>query len=179
MNFEKRQYQEDQINETVRLLGKYKNVCVQLPTGGGKTVEFAKLAHRYYHKTGKRVLILVHREELMYQTKKTMESMFGEKMSVIKAGTRWLDFSPTFIGMVESVNKRFEGVLQEATNIGLVIIDEAHNAAFNKIHRQLTKEFIIGFTATPLSSSKKEPMNKYYSALSVGPSIVSKYYTCA
>jgi len=171
MRYENRQYQTDQIDEIVRLLGKYKNVCAQLPTGGGKTVEFAQLAHRYYHKTGKRVLILVHREELMQQTKKTMEAMFGETMSLIKAGTRRVDFTPAFIGMVESVYKRLDDVLAEDMNIGLVIIDEAHNAAFNKIHRQLTKEFIIGFTATPLSSSKKEPMNKYYSAISTGPSI--------
>jgi len=169
--FQERQYQEDQIDEIVRYLGKYKNVLCQLPTGGGKTVMFSKLAHRYYHKTGKKTLILVHREELMYQTKATMESIFGESMSLIKAGTKWVEFAPAYIGMVESVSKRFEAIVAEDMNIGLVIIDEAHNASFNKLHRQFTKEMIIGFTATPLSSSKKEPMNKYYSVLSCGPSI--------
>jgi len=171
MQIKERQYQEDQIDEIVRYLGKYKNVLCQLPTGGGKTVMFSKLAHRYYHKTGKKTLILVHREELMYQTKATMENIFGETMSLIKAGTKWVEFAPAYIGMVESVSKRFEAIVAEDMNIGLVIIDEAHNASFNKLHRQFTKEMIIGFTATPLSSSKKEPMNKYYSVLSTGPSI--------
>jgi len=166
-----RQYQEDQIEDIIRSLGKYKNVLAQLPTGGGKTVMFSKLAHRYYHKTGKKTLILVHREELMYQTKATMENIFGETMSLIKAGTKWVDFAPAYIGMVESVSKRFDQVVAEDMNIGLVIIDEAHNASFNKLHRQFTKEYIIGFTATPISSSKREPMNKYYSVLSTGPSI--------
>ena len=171
MIYKKRQYQDDQIEEIVRFLGKYKNVCVQLPTGGGKTVEFSQLAHRYYQKTGKKTLILVHREELMYQTKATMEAIFGETMSLIKAGTRWVDFAPAYIGMVESVAKRLDSIISEDMNIGLVIIDEAHNASFNKLHRQFTKEMVVGFTATPISSSKKEPMNKYYSVLSTGPSI--------
>jgi superfamily II DNA or RNA helicase len=173
MRYENRQYQEDHIEDIIRLHAKYKNVLAQLPTGGGKTVEFSKLAHRYYHKTGKKVLILVHREELMYQTKATMETIFGETMSVIKAGTRWVDFSPVYIGMVESVYRRIDSIFEANLNIGLVIIDEAHNAMFNKLHRMFTSEFITGFTATPLSSSKKEPLNKYYSALSTGPSIKS------
>jgi hypothetical protein len=149
-------------------LYKFKNVAAQLPTGGGKTVEFCNLAHRYYQKTNKKVLILVHREELMYQTKATMEAIFGESMSVIKAGTKYLKFTPVYIGMVESVYKRIEFMPDD---IGLVIIDEAHNAAFNKLHRHFTEQMIIGFTATPKSSSKKEPMNKYYSAIAVGPQI--------
>jgi superfamily II DNA or RNA helicase len=171
MQIEQRQYQLDVIEDVVRQLGKYKNVCLQLPTGAGKTVAFSMLAHRFYEKTGKKTLILVHREELMYQSQATMELMFGEKMSLIKAGTRWVDFAPAYIGMVESVYKRLDGIIAEDMNIGLVIVDEAHNANFNKIIRHFTKEYVIGVTATPLSSSKKEPMKKYYNTLVSGPSI--------
>lgn len=171
MRYEERQYQTDHIEEIIRLHGKHKNVLAQLPTGGGKTVEFSKLAHRFFHKTGKAVLILVHREELMYQTKKTMESIFGEEMSLIKAGTKHVKFTPAYIGMVDSVYRRIDAIFESEMNIGLVIIDEAHNALFNKLHRQFTSEYITGFTATPKSSSKKEPLNKYYSALVTGPSI--------
>ena len=171
MRLEQRDYQVDAIEDVIKKLAKHKNVCLQLPTGAGKTVIFSQLAHRYFHKTGKRVLILVHREELMYQSQKTMELMFGEQMSLIKAGTNWVKHTPAFIGMVESVSKRLEGIMSEEMNIGLVFVDESHNASFNKIIRFFTKEFIIGVTATPLSSSKKEPMNKYYGALVTGPSI--------
>jgi hypothetical protein len=100
-----------------------------------------------------------------------MELMFQEQMSLIKAGTNWVKHTPAFIGMVESVSKRIESISSEEMNIGLVIIDEAHNASFNKIIRHFTDEYIIGVTATPLSSSKKEPMNKYYNTLVTGPSI--------
>jgi len=171
MKIQERHYQTNIIEDVVRNLGKHKNVMLQLPTGGGKTVCFAQLAHRFFHKTGKRTLILVHRQELMYQAQKTMELMFQEQMSLIKAGTNYVKFTPAFIGMVESVSKRLDSVSAEDMNIGLVIIDEAHNASFNKIIRHFTKEFIVGVTATPLSSSKKEPLNKYYGALVTGPSI--------
>jgi len=171
MHIEQRQYQVDAIDDVVKQLSKYKNVCLQLPTGAGKTVIFSQLAHRYFHRTGKRVLILVHREELMYQSQRTMEMMFQEQMSLIKAGTNWVKHTPAFIGMVESVSRRLEAVASEEMNIGLVIVDECHNASFNKIIRFFTKELIIGVTATPLSSSKKEPLNKYYNTLVCGPSI--------
>ena len=44
------------------------NLLYQLPTGGGKTVIFSELAKRYILETGKRVLILTHRIELLGQT---------------------------------------------------------------------------------------------------------------
>lgn len=168
MSFEIRDYQEKHTNEIIRLLGKHRIVCAQLPTGGGKTVEFTKLAYRFWHKTDTSVIILVHREELMRQTKATIEKMYGVKVSVITAGTRWVDFCPIYVGMVESVYRRLEHLPED---IGLVIIDEAHNAAFNKTLRSFTSQYVIGFTATPKSSSKKEPMNKYYGDIAVGPQI--------
>lgn len=172
MRYEERPYQDEHIERIITLLGKHKNVLAQLPTGGGKTVEFAKIAHRYYHSTGKAVLILVHREELMRQTRKTMDDLFQEKITEIVAGTNYLKFAPAYIGMAESVYRRVEALLVGLQpEIGLVIIDEAHNALFNKIHRYFTKELIVGFTATPKSSSKKEPLNKYYGAIAAGPQI--------
>lgn len=168
MNYEERQYQTDHIELIQRLHLKYKNVLAQLPTGGGKTVEFCKLALDFWKRTGKSVLVLVHREELMYQTKSTMEEVFGTQMSLIKAGTKWVKFTPVYIGMIESVFRRVEHLPED---IGLVIIDEAHNGLFNKIHRELGDKFITGFTATAKSSSKKEPLNKYYSQIAIGPSI--------
>lgn len=167
MNYEVRKYQEEHIESIIKHLGKHKNVLAQLATGGGKTVEFSKLAHRFYQSTGKATLILVFREELLEQSRETMKTIFGEEMSIIKAGTTWVKFAPAYIGMVESVYKR----LNYMPEVGLVIVDEAHNASFNKVIQYYTKEYVIGFTATPKSSSKKEPLNKYYGAIAVGPSI--------
>lgn len=169
MSYENRKYQDDLILDIVKEHGKHRTVLCALPTGGGKTVVFSKLAHRFYHATGKNVLILVFREELMYQTQKTMKSIFDEDMPLIKAGTTWVKDAPAYIGMAESVFKRREYL--DKFDFGLVIIDEAHNAMYNKLLRFFTKEYITGFTATPKSSSKKEPLNKYYGSIVIGPQI--------
>ena len=69
--------------------------------------------------------------------------------------------------MVESVVNR-ASYMQE---VGLVIIDEAHNASFNKAISLFTIEIIMGFTATPKSSMKKIPMNSMYKDIVCGPQI--------
>lgn len=164
-----REYQVDHINRTIASLGKNRVVCAQLPTGGGKTVEFAMIVNRYTKKTGKSVLILVHRKELLSQAKKTIQRMYGIHASLIIAGTNSVKPSPVYIGMVESVAQRSEFLYR--LDFGLVIIDEAHIANFNKMHSLFTDKLVIGYTATPISSNKKEPMNKYYNDCVVGPSI--------
>lgn len=69
--------------------------------------------------------------------------------------------------MSESVNRR----LTKLPDLGLVIIDEAHCAIFNKFHAIFTDQLIIGFTATPKSSSKKLPMKDFYDTIICGPHI--------
>jgi superfamily II DNA or RNA helicase len=46
-----------------------------LPTGGGKTVIFSEIARRYIKETGKKVLILTHRIELLAQTSKHLSDI--------------------------------------------------------------------------------------------------------
>ena len=50
------------------------NLCFQLPTGGGKTVIFSEIARRYIQDTGKKVLILTHRIELLSQTSNVLNN---------------------------------------------------------------------------------------------------------
>lgn len=142
---------------------------MQLPTGGGKTVEFSLIVKRYTDKFDKSVLILVHREELLNQAKDTIFEMFGIRASLIVAGTKSVPHSKVYIGMVESVYTRAEFL--HNLNAGLVIIDECHINSFNKMHSIFLEEMIIGCTATPISSNKKEPVKKYYSKIVCGPSI--------
>lgn len=162
-----REYQYKQIDQAVEEVSSKRKVLVQLPTGGGKTVEFALLAKRYCQNTGKSVLILVHREELMYQAARTIEEVMNIKPYLITSTTKKYYISRVYIGMVESTISR----LNMFANVGLVIIDECHIANFNKIHSIFLEELIIGYSATPKSTSKKEPMNKYYRSIIAGPQI--------
>lgn len=145
----------------------------QLPTGGGKTVIFSEMARRYIEKTGKKVLILTHRIELSVQTS-NMLTGFGVKNIVINSDLKHLvdeDQVQCFVAMVETLNNRLQEKSVELKNIGLVIIDEAHYNSFRKLFKYYEHCFILGVTATPLSSNVKLPMNNLYDELIEGRSI--------
>lgn len=149
-----RPYQDNFVSNLSRSVAKNKQVIGQAATGSGKTVIFSTIANRF--KGG--VLILVHRIELLQQTRRTLYDMYGISAQIIVSGMRTIPDNRVYIGMVESANKR----ISQLKNIGLVIIDEAHRAEFNKIHRHFESAYTIGFTATPLAANKKEPLKKYY-----------------
>jgi len=150
-----------------KLFNGVRKLVGQLPTGGGKTVVFAAISQRYIQKSDKNVLILVHRKELLKQTRKTLYNGFEIECHPIIAGSKYVPPCRVYVAMVETAYRRIEKI----KNIGLVIIDEAHIASFNKIHEFYPNEYILGFTATPLSSSRKKPMNMFYEDIVCGASI--------
>lgn len=162
-----RKYQTDIISLASEKVSREKKVLIQLPTGGGKTYIFSLIAQRFHINTRSSVLIVVHREELMYQAERTIKALTGISPCLVTSKTKKYQISPIYIGMVESVVSRTHLI----ENVGLLIIDECHVANFNKIHSIFNSQFILGFSATPISSSKKEPMNKYYSSIVAGPQI--------
>jgi hypothetical protein len=74
--------------------------------------------------------------------------------------------------MVETLKNRINDELH-LDNVGLVIIDEAHYNSFRKLLSSFTNAFILGVTATPLSSNIKLPMHESYDELIVGDTISS------
>lgn len=174
-----RQYQENLIlNISRKLASGIRKLVVQLATGGGKTICFAAISKRYLDKNpDKRVLILVHRRELAYQTRKTLYNAFGIEAQFIKAGMKFIPEGKVYVGMVESVNRR----ILKLKEIGLVIIDEAHIASFNKMHEHFPTQYILGFTATPLSSSVKRPVKHFYEDIVCGvdiPELIKEGHLC-
>ncbi|MEO6452581.1 MAG: DEAD/DEAH box helicase family protein [Ginsengibacter sp.] len=162
-----RPYQVDFIDSIIKEVSTSKNVCAQLPTGGGKTICFSLIAQKYYRNQSKSVLVLVHREELMYQAARVIKDMLNIDAWFITSKTNRFYVSRVYIGMIESTIPR----LNMIDNVGLVIIDECHIANFNKVHNIFPEKIIIGFSATPLSSSKLKPLNKYYQNIITGPQI--------
>jgi len=149
------------------------NMVYQLPTGGGKTVVFSEIARRFIEKTGKRVFILTHRIELSAQTSR-MLTEFGVKNKVINSQVKELpDYQDymCYVAMVETLHNRLSDEKISVSDVGLVIIDEAHYNSFRKLFKYFEDCFILGVTATPLSSSVKLPMNDCYDDLLVGKNI--------
>jgi len=151
------------------------HLLYQLPTGGGKTVIFSEIVRRYLSKHDKKVLVLTHRIELCKQTSKMLKG-FDVKNKIINSKVKELpdqnDYS-CFVAMVETLKNRINDEKLHLDNIGLVIIDEAHYNSFRKLLSFFKKSFILGVTATPLSSNIKLPMNENYDELIVGDTISS------
>ncbi len=149
------------------------NLAFQLPTGGGKTVIFSEIARRFIQEKSKKVLILTHRIELSSQTSKMLDE-FGVSNKVITSDVKSLDDQDEFmcfVAMVETLKNRLNDDLLDMQDVSMVIIDEAHYNSFRKLFKYFQNCFILGVTATPLSSNIKLPMNEIYDELLVGEPI--------
>ena len=165
----------DAIFERIDNASPQHHLLYQLPTGGGKTVIFSEIVRRYIQKHDKKVVVLTHRIELCKQTSKMLKG-FGVKNKIINSNVKELpdqnDYS-CFVAMVETLKNRINDEKLHLDNIGLVIIDEAHYNSFRKLLSSFKKAFILGVTATPLSSNIKLPMHQNYDELIVGDTIQS------
>ncbi len=151
------------------------HLLYQLPTGGGKTVIFSEIVRRYLSQHNKKVVVLTHRIELCKQTSKMLKG-FDVKNKIINSNIKELpdqDEYSCFVAMVETLKNRLNDEKLMIDNVGLVIIDEAHYNSFRKLFSQFKKSFILGVTATPLSSNIKLPMHNNYDELIVGDTIQS------
>lgn len=149
------------------------NLLYQLPTGGGKTVIFSEIVRQYIKKHKKKVVILTHRIELCKQTSKVLHG-FDVNNKIINSKVKELpdqDQYECFVAMVETLNNRLNDGKLNLEDIGLVIIDEAHYNSFRKLFKFFDNCFILGVTATPLSSNIKLPMKDNYKELIVGDNI--------
>ena len=148
------------------------HLLYQLPTGGGKTIIFSEIVRQYLKHHTSRVVVLTHRIELCNQTSKVLTE-FGVENKIInsKASLEDQDNYSCFVAMVETLNNRLLDDKLDISNVGLVIIDEAHYNSFTKLFKFFNTSFILGVTATPLSSNINLPMKDNYDELIVGESI--------
>lgn len=148
------------------------HLLYQLPTGGGKTVIFSEIVRQYLKNHKKKVLVMTHRVELCNQTSEMLTS-FGVVNKVVNSKANLddqQDYS-CFVAMVETLNNRLNDDKLDISDVGLVIVDEAHYNSFTKLFKFFESAFILGVTATPLSSNKDLPMNGNYNELIPGESI--------
>jgi len=164
----------DQIFEKFETAPADHHLLYQLPTGGGKTVIFSEIVRQYLKNHQKKVLVMTHRLELCKQTSNMLTS-FGVINKVVNSTADLSDQDEysCFVAMVETLNNRLNDDKLDISDVGLVIIDEAHYNSFTKLFKFFEKSFILGVTATPLSSNRNLPMKDNYDELIVGESIKS------
>jgi DNA repair protein RadD len=138
-----------------------------LPTGGGKTIIFSAIAQSAAAK-GNRVLILVHRRELIHQASSKLQ-WIGLDHGIIAAGIPPLD-APVQIASVQTLARRLTRMDWQP---GLIIIDEAHHATAGQWVRILDhwpNAYRLGVTATPCRLSA-EGLRSAFDAMVLGPSV--------
>jgi superfamily II DNA or RNA helicase len=127
------------------------NCMLQMPTGSGKTFTFCELAKRHFAENISRVLIVVHRQELLQQAYDSL----GERCFRIEKGVKQIPHDyDYYVSMVETLNRRIE----KLPDFELVIIDEAHIGNFRKLpffQNQSVK--VVGVSATPVSENSLKP----------------------
>lgn len=133
----------------------YKKLCCVLPCGAGKTAIFCYLAYlNTLKKPSNRVLILLHRKELLKQTEEAFQAF-------------QINTDRITIAMIQS----FKNTLKtSAKPYSLIIIDECHHATSNSFQRVLSAYSgvpLIGFTATPARLDGK-PLVEIFDRLIVG-----------
>jgi DNA repair protein RadD len=151
--FALRPYQEAAIDQIGALFrAGVERVLFVMPTGSGKTVLFCHAGARAVLQNGK-VLIIVHRRELVEQTSETVRQM-GLECGVIVAGCEGNVAAPVQIALINTLVQRVKAG-QYCDTFNLVIIDEAHHVVaptwLATIPLVLTvKGFVLGVSATPL-----------------------------
>jgi superfamily II DNA or RNA helicase len=135
-----------------------------LATGLGKTVLFSDIAHAMDHG---RVLVIAHREELIFQAAHKLQAITGEapeiEMAEMYAGQTMFS-SRCVVASVQTLNATRSGKPRyerfKPSDFCLVVVDEAHHATADSYRRVLNyfKQNpackILGVTATPDRADK-------------------------
>jgi hypothetical protein len=163
-----RPYQDQGVAEIrLRYMQGRKSVLFVLPTGGGKTVVFSYITE-LASKLGNRICILVHRDELVEQTSRSLDAI-GVSHGIIAAG-RSMDLSCSVqVASVWTLSRRLHRI--PASFFQLLIVDEAHHAvagSWAKVIAHYANARVLGVTATPERFDGKGLLG-YFDDMVIGP----------
>lgn len=158
-----RPYQVEALHATVAAFDAgRRSALVVMPTGTGKTVVFTELCRRWSARTGRRALILAHREELIFQAAEKVEMVTGVRPG-IEMGESFADHAapaadcPVVVSSVQTLSRPGRLARFRHADFGLAVVDEAHhcvegNPSYKRTldHFQQEPNFrLLGVTATP------------------------------
>jgi superfamily II DNA or RNA helicase len=161
-----RPYQQDMVDQIrLRYQSGHKKVLAVLSTGGGKTRIFSHIAQAAAKK-GNRVLIAVHRQELLDQACRALPMPHG-----VIAANRAMDLSAAVqVASVQTLARRLHKLPRDFFQ--LVIIDEAHHSnagTWAKVLDHFQSAHVLGVTATPIRLDGRG-LDEHYQAMVEGPS---------
>jgi len=133
-----------------------------LPTGGGKTILFSRLAQDIQPQ---RTLILAHREELIFQAVDKLRSSTGIEAEVEMGEDRASMEAPVVVASIQTLMREPRRNRWPRDHFGLVVVDECHHALADS-YRNTLGHFhdhakVLGVTATPDRGDKKN-LGRYF-----------------
>jgi len=140
-----------------------RSTLIVVPTAGGKTVIFADIINRFQPK---RVMVLAHRQELIWQARDKIERVTGLRADVemgeYKSKNDGDLFHPSAQVIVSTIQTHTAGgdgggrmTKFDPMDFGLLIVDEAHHvtsSSYRKVidyYLQNPDLKVLGVTATP------------------------------
>lgn len=148
-----RPYQSATVDELRRAYAAgYWAPLLQLPTGGGKTIVFAEIIRSAQNK-GRRVLVLVHRRELIRQACAKLD-WAGVRYGVIAPGFPPDPTELVQVGSVPTLRRRLAAIPE----FDLIVLDEAHHGrakTWLTIIRSQPQARLLGVTATSIQLDGK------------------------
>ena len=139
--------------------GEFRRQLLVAATGAGKTTVFCEVVRRLQPE---RSLILCHREELIDQAARRLES-FGIAAEVEMADRKASLDAPAVVGSVQTLMRDNRLKRWPRGHFGLVVADEAHHATSDSWQKVLWyfDTRTLGASATPERSDKRE-LAKYF-----------------
>ena len=138
-----------------------------LPTGAGKTIIFSSIAHGAVARN-KRVLILVHRKEIMAQTLDKLFRLGVTSGQIASGKPRTTD--SVQVAMIMSLKRRLNFVRRP----DLIICDEVHHVvpdnSFGRVLKYWNEVPRMGFSATPWRLDNRG-LGESFDELILGPSM--------
>ncbi|MEI6987331.1 MAG: DEAD/DEAH box helicase family protein, partial [Rhodospirillaceae bacterium] len=167
-----RPYQHRDLNAILGYLQRRVSCVYALPTGGGKTCTAVEGIRRVSDQ-GWRVLVTVHRRELLRQMSGALTRV-GLGHGVIAAGEPAYD-CPIQLASIDTLRARLtQGHLAEVLNrVDLLVTDECHHqaaASWASIVQATPRAVRLGLTATPWRLDGR-PLAPFYDAAVRGPSV--------
>lgn len=132
--------------EFLRSKGENKALAIAA-TGSGKTYLSALDIKKF---DAKRVLFLVHRENILLKAKESFEQIFENRSCGLFTGNKKQKDSDYIFATIQTMNRYFEEFLKK--HFDYIVIDEAHHissSSYKKVYEYFKPRFLLGLTATP------------------------------
>ena len=153
-------FQADIFERTRQALRRVRRVGIVMPTGSGKTAVAGALALRARDRlaeTTGNALFLVHRRELLEQTRRTFDAIgLGDETGLIAAGKAPKHWQPIQISSIPTIVRRLEKMTHLDPRI--IFVDEGHHATaatWARVVNRWPRALCVFLTATPMRSDDK------------------------